>query len=127
MKWLFRFFLFICILLTAGSSHYPISFPRLQLAQQVNESLQQNHLNTTKFTPVLPVRDSRVFQLVEDEEDNISSRVKKTTQFASTLLIFLGASALIFILQSLVKILFDNRLIAFNTHHRYIQLRTIRI
>lgn len=127
MKWLFKFFLFICILFTAGSSHYPLSFPGHKLAYHVNISLQQYHLNDTKFTPALPVRDLRVFQIIEDEEDNISSRVKKSTQYASTLFVFLSTGALIFIFQSLVKNRFDNRLIAFNSHHRYIQLRTIRI
>lgn len=128
MKWLTKCLLFICILLTSGSSHIPLSFTGFKLTNNDNLIIQQHRTNDAEFTSVLPEKDSFVLQIIEDDEDDISSRIKKYKQYASTLFILITSGTLPFISVRLVQLQLDNRLInAFNSPKRYIQLRAIRI
>lgn len=127
MKWLFRFILFLSVLSTAGSSHHLHSFSKFTSGNYVYVSEVNNHLHDLKFTPVQPVRDSRVFQIVEDEEDNTSSRVKKNTPLITSICAFFYGSLPVFKTKNTVKTSFHYAHIAFNSHPRYIQLRTIKV
>src|SRR5688572_7610938 len=106
MKWLCKFFLFICILSTAGSGHYS---PAYALSKANIITIAKQHFSDhAKFTPVIPEKDGRVFQLIEDEEDNVTSRVKKAPLHCSLLLAMFYAGALVFLYQSNIKHQSDN-------------------
>jgi len=127
MKWLFRFFLFTCILFTTGSGLRSLAFSPYKTNFYANFNQVPDHSNQPKFTPVNPERDCRVFQLAEDEEDDLPSRIKKVSANNCFILTFFYTRALIFHPQSNVNNQSDTRLLSLNSHHRYIQLRSIRI
>jgi len=127
MKWLFKFLLFKCILLSAGPSHRPLSSPEFRFEDRAVLIDYQPNSSNTILTSVMPERDGRVFQVVEDEEDNTTSRVKKNTSliiFAGT---FFGGNTSVFCNYNCTKTPLYYACTSFNSHPRYIQLRTIRV
>ena len=125
MTWLVRFFILLFVLLTAGSNQRTVS--KFRSGPYSNLEQHYNLLKNTKFTPLQPERDSRVFQIVDKEEDDIPSRTKKAAPYATLIFSFLSISGLLFIFQCRFKNRAYNSSLSLNSHPLYIQLRTIRI
>ncbi len=127
MKWLFKFFLFIGILLATGTGRSATSFHTYTSVNFITLDEVQHYQNDFKFTPVQPVRDSRVFQLIEDEEDTTTSRVKRNTAVAILACAIVYGSINVFDTQSKLKVQYQPASLSLNPLPRYIQLRSIRV
>jgi hypothetical protein len=125
MMWLVRFFILLFVLLTAGSNQRTVSKSPSDLYSNLEQ--QYNFLKNTKYTPLQPERDSRTFQIADNEEDDITSKVKKSAPYAILIFSFLSISGLLSIFQSRVKNRAHNSSLTLNSYPLYIQLRTIRI
>ena len=128
MKWLLKILLFTGILFATGSSRSASSFHSYDLSNYTIQDEVLPYQSDLKFTPVQPVRDSRVFQLVEDEEDTTtSSRVKRSTSLAILVCAFFYGSIAVFQTSNSEKVSPQSAYFPLNTLPRYIQLRSIRI
>ncbi|PJJ84516.1 hypothetical protein [Mucilaginibacter auburnensis] len=127
MKWLFKFFLFIGILFATGTSRSASSFHTYSSVNFITLDEALHYQNDLKFTPVQPVRDSRVFQIVEDEEDTTTSRVKRNTALAVLACAIVYGITAIFQTQSKLKVQYQPAYLSLNSLPRYIQLRSIRV
>lgn len=127
MKWLFKFLLFIGILFATGTSRSASSFHTHSSVNFSTFDQVRAHQHELKFTPVQPVRDSRVFQIVEDEEDTTTSRVKRNTALAILICTFFYGAISVFQTQSNAKAPHQLANLSLNSLPRYIQLRSIRV
>jgi|SRR5215217_3295284 len=127
MKWLFKFLLFIGILLTTGSSRSASSFHTFSSVNFTTVDEVISYQNDFKFTPVQPIRDSRVFQIIEDEEDTTTSRVKRDTALAILVCTFVYGCLAVFQTQNIVNAPQQLAYLSLNSLPRYIQLRSIRV
>ncbi len=127
MKWLFKFLLFIGVLFATGTSRSAASFHTYSNINFITIDEALHYQNDLKFTPVQPVRDSRVFQLVEDEEDTTTSRVKRNTALAILVCTFFYGAISVFQTTSNAKAPYQVAYLSFDSLPRYIQLRNIRV
>ncbi len=127
MKWLFKFLLFIGILFATGTSRSASSFYTYGSVNFSTFDEVQANQHESKFTPVQPVRDSRVFQIVEDEEDTTTSRVKRNTALAILICTFFYGAISVFQIETNAKAPHQLAYLSLNSLPRYIQLRSIRV
>ncbi len=127
MKWLFKFLLFIGILFTTGTSRSTASFHTYSDINFIALDEVQHYQNDLKFTPVQPIRDSRVFQIVEDEEDTTTSRVKKTTPAITLICAFFIGGISLLLIDKKIKEGYQSADYTLSPLPRYIQLRNIRV
>ena len=127
MKWLFKLLLFIGVLFATGTSRSSASFHSYSNINFITIDEGLHYQNDLKFTPVQPIRDSRVFQLVEDEEDTTTSRVKRNTALAILVCTFFYGAISVFQTTNSTKATYQLAYLPIDSLPRYIQLRNIRV
>ena len=127
MKWHFRVFLFLCILLNPGIYHPSFSLPGHDLSNYANQIEDHGFIRHFKFTPAKSVNKLHVFQIIEDEEDSSTSNIKKSNLYAICTFANFKSNTLNLIFQNNLKRQYENKHTALNSYQRYILLRTLRI
>lgn len=130
MKWCFRVFLFLCILLSTGICHHSFSLPGYGSNNYANSIEYPGLIKHFTYTSAKSINDIPVLQIIEhgeDEEDSSTSNIKKSSLYAICTFANFNSNTLNLIFQNRINKRYQNRHAALNSYQRCILLQTLRI